>query len=408
CVPVPEAVKEETGLYQQMNFQKTDLSDKKFSSLEQVRQEAEEMEGMTYNQFQLPETIRLPEQDMYLLYMGNLNDYYEQAEKVRDQLIPDYDEIPASQKKEERDEIKEYDLKDYQCSVWDDTVENKELEDYERYITLDNKGFISYGKEEDMPDFEMSSSHKVLSVNVQQEPVPDVSYELVNGETESLKDAIAFAERKVNAEMHRLNGDIYQYQVQWIYVIQAESGRSYYRLVLEKVYKGAFFDSSGYYLLEKEELAAEQKYLYSGHQVLLDIYCPEMVGFYREMYSSVPEETEQVDSYLSLQSAMDIISETFARKSIFQLDEVKLCYTLRQENLLNLETGKRKYPWDGIMQEWIDDTCEARPTWVFEIDQKTYPNGAENANNSENSYELVVLVDAVDGTCQYYTGMWGK
>lgn len=60
------------------------------------------------------------------------------------------------------------------------------------------------------------------------------------------------------------------------------------------------------------------------------------------------------------------------------------------------------------MAELVDETCEARPTWVFLINRAPYSVEEGNVANRRNTHNMVVLVDAVDGTFQYYIGDWGE
>lgn len=340
CVPVPEEVKNEVGLYQQVNMNDIDISKLTYASLEEIKVECDSMQGTIYNQIKLPEYIGLPSQEMYLLQMNQFIDYYERQEDLKEIFFPEYDQIPEERKLKE-DWLTLYNQKAIEYETWNSIPEAKEAGTWNRTLTLDYKGYIFYAKNWDTDVYTDTGAKRVLALNLDFEELPDESY-ILKGESVSIKEAVAFAEKTINEKMQAINGNLYQYKVQWVYVISNSMEDNYISLVLKKIYKGAEFDTTSTYAMETEELAAEQQYLYAGHQVVVEMMQKDEIGMFREEFSMKPIETESVDSYMALSSALDVVSDKLSSKSIFSFDEVKLCYTYRQENPMNLETGERK------------------------------------------------------------------
>lgn len=409
CVPVPEEVRSETGLYENIMVEKSDTTKFDYVSLDQLRTETTDWAGKTYNQIQLPKQIQLPNSNMPILDMGHFVNNYSQCDALQGQFLPDYSSI-ADNCKESEKRINEkpfegwdnYNYIDY--SIWDTQPCNKEKDMYTRSLVLDNKGYFFYCNGWENYSQYGDSLKREIAIHIGEDEIPMQPYSL-SGQEESIADAISYTEHTVNQWMKTTYGQkVYDYHVSWFYVL-SDGTNCYYSMVLNRTYKGLPFDDAPCYEIETEDLYNEQNYLYGSYPMVVEMYKPNTIGFIREEYSIIPTEQKPTESYLSLSSAIKLASSKLANKNIFSFDNVSLCYTLRQENLTDIETGKHKYPYMVTLNDWADTTVTARPTWVFYIERDRYPK--LNPSSRTNGRNLVVLIDAIDGTFQYYTGDWG-
>ena len=102
CVPVPEEVRSETGLYENIMVEKSDTTKFDYVSLDQLRTETTDWAGKTYNQIQLPKQIQLPNSNMPILDMGHFVNNYSQCDALQGQFLPDYSSIADNCKTNKR------------------------------------------------------------------------------------------------------------------------------------------------------------------------------------------------------------------------------------------------------------------------------------------------------------------
>ncbi len=414
CVPVPEEVRNNAGLYENLtNEEDTDTSKLSYVSLAQLQEEAQQWKGKTYNQIGLPNQISIPPSDMAVLDMGNFVDTYSQSERLLQYFLPEYltasaEYKDAFQSTQQRFKGWEYETsQDYK--IWNTPPTDKYADSPDRSLGTNTYGrfFYANGWEPTLDQLDTDVDHikRVAAFHISKEGIPDQSYSL-SGQEESVAAAVAYTETTVNQWMEVVYGrKVYDYRVDWLFVI-SDGNLWYYSMVLNRTYNGVLFDDAPAYPNETEELYDEQDYLYGSYPLTVQMFKPDTIGFLREAYSLLPSEQQKVNSYLSLASAIQLVSSKLAAKNMFSFDNVSLCYTLRQDILTDVETGQRKYPFGCGLINYVDSTVIARPTWVFSIDRSRVPE--YNDMNRLNGRSLTVLIDAIDGTFQYYTGDWGE
>ena len=411
CVPVPEEVRNEAGLYEKLTSEEDcNTSDLSYVSLTQLQDEAEHWKGRTYNQIRIPDQIDIPASGMAVLDMGNFVNTYLQSERLLNYFLPEYATATEECKDTElitQQRFQGWDSETFQLyNIWDIPPKDKSKDPRDRSLVLDTHGYFFYANawESTLNQLDGDNVKRIEAVHISAEGIPDRTYSL-SGEEESIADAIAYTESTTNQWMEVVYGQkVYDYYVDWFFVL-SDGNHCYYSMVLNRTYNGVRFDDAPSYACETEELYNEQDYLYGSYPLVVEMFKPDTIGFIREQYSLLPAEQQKVDSYLSLSSAIKIVSSKLATKNVFSFDNVSLCYTLRQDMLTDVETGNRKYPYMVTLNDWVDSDVTARPTWVFYIERNRIPE--YNDMNRLNGRSLVVLVDAIDGTFQYYTGDWG-
>ncbi|MBO5470735.1 MAG: hypothetical protein J6A03_13490 [Lachnospiraceae bacterium] len=417
CVPAPDEVRNEVGLYAELEGKGTDTTNLQYESLTELRKECEQLQGRQCYQFVLPDQILLPEQDMDSFQMGHYYDFEQDKEKVQDVVWPEYDKIPDTKKilyeklegygnltsiylawNSAQDKVADQKVFQKEGNVADRAVEN---------LWVSDKGYFSYeypGEQADAEDTSPIKDKVELVVWPEREPVPDTKYMLQDGE-QPLVDAVAYTEQTVNDQMTAIMGDVFTYKVGWLCVVNKGDGTYYINMRLQQRYKGAGFDIMSNYHPGKYEIVKKHQYLYGGTDIRAVMeQCNKLNDYYCDNIA-IPEEVEPVTSYISLASAMNLMAEKITDKQEIQLDDVRLCYTYRQKDAMNLETGERKYDWQMGMDALADETRQARPTWLFAVTLDPYRKIDSMSVGSDMNVlvrSFIVVIDAVDGTYQYY------
>lgn len=417
CVPAPDEVRNEVGLYAELEGKGTDTTNLQYESLTELRQECKQLQGRQCYQFVLPDQILLPEQDMYSFQMGHYYDFEQDKEKVQDVVWSEYDAIPDAQKilyeklegyenltsiylawDSAKDKVADQKVFQKEGNVADRAVEN---------LWVSDKGYFSYeypGEQTDTEDASPIKDKVELVVWPERESVPDTKYMLQDGE-QSLSDAVAYTEQTVNDQMTAIMGDVFTYKVGWLCVVNKGDGTYYINMRLQQRYKGAGFDIMSNYHPGKYEIVKKHQYLYGGTDIRAVMeQCNKLNDYFCDNIA-IPEEVEPVTSYISLASAMNLMAEKITDKQEIQLDDVRLCYTYRQKDAMNLETGERKYDWQMGMDALADETRQARPTWLFAVTLDPYRKiDSMSVGSDMNVFvrSCIVVIDAVDGTYQYY------
>ena len=417
CVPAPDEVRNEVGLYAELEGKGTDTTNLQYESLTELRQECEQLQGRQCYQFVLPDQILLPEQDMYSFQMGHYYDFEQDKEKVQDVVWPEYDAIPDTQKIL-YEKLEGYENLTSIYLAWDsakDKVADQKVFQKEGNVAdravedlwVSDKGYFSYeypGEQTDTEDASPIKDKVELVVWPERESVPDTKYMLQDGE-QSLSDAVAYTEQTVNDQMTAIMGDVFTYKAGWLCVVNKGDGTYYINMRLQQRYKGAGFDIMSNYHPGKYEIVKKHQYLYGGTDIRAVMeQCNKLNDFFCDNIA-IPEEAEPVTSYISLASAMNLMAEKITDKQEIQLDDVRLCYTYRQKDAMNLETGERKYDWQMGMDALADETREARPTWLFAVTLDPYRKIDSMSVGSDMNVlvrSCIVVIDAVDGTYQYY------
>jgi hypothetical protein len=119
--------------------------------------------------------------------------------------------------------------------------------------------------------------------------------------------------------------------------------------------------------------------------------------------SFAPKVKEEYKEIVTLDSAINIITDQLTDQSIFRLDAAGLYYTIRQDNPKDPKTGKRKND-SWLEPETVgDDFLEGRPAWVFYINS-IYEEGCSLV---WDGHDTVILVDALTGELHFFTGTGG-
>ena len=423
CVPAPDEVRNEVGVYAELEGKGTDTTNLQYESLTELRKECEQLQGRQCYQFVLPDQILLPEQDMDSFQMGHYYDFEQDKEKVQEVVWPEYDKIPDTKKilyeklegygnltsiylawNSAQDKVADQKVFQKEGNVADRAVEN---------LWVSDKGYFSYeypGEQADTEDTSPIKDKVELVVWPEREPVPDTKYMLQDGE-QSLVDAVAYTEQTVNDQMTAIMGDVFTYKVGWLCVVNKGDGTYYINMRLQQRYKGAGFDIMSNYHPGKYEIVKKHQYLYGGTDIRAVMeQCNKLNDYYCDNIA-IPEEVEPVASYISLASAMNLMAEKITDKQEIQLDDVRLCYTYRQKDAMNLETGERKYDWQMGMDALADETRQARPTWLFAVTLDPYRKIDSMSVGSDMNVlvrSFIVVIDAVDGNYQYYdANYWG-
>lgn len=417
CVPAPDEVRNEVGLYAELDGKNTDTSNFQYESLTELRKECDQLRGRKCYQFVLPDQILLPEQDMYSFKMGNYCDFGQDKERVQKVVWPEYDEIPDT-RKVLYEKLEGYVDTPSVYIAWDsqqDKLADQKVfqnggnvEDRATWnLWMSDKGYVSYGfwgRQTDVQDDGKIKDKVELVVWTEREPVPDTQYRLEDGE-QSLSDAVAYVEKTINDQMTAIMGDVFRYKVGWLCVVNKGDGTYYINMRLQQRYKGAGFDIMSNYHPGKYEIVKKHQYLYGGTELRVVMNkCNEASSYYCDNIA-IPEDVEPITAYLSLASAMNLMAEKITGKQEIQLDDVRLCYTYRQKDATNLETEERKYDWQMGMDRQADETRQARPTWLFAVTLDPYRKiEPMNVNTDANVWirSFIVVIDAVDGTYQYY------
>lgn len=417
CVPAPDEVRNEVGLYAELEGKGTDTTNLQYESLTELRKECEQLQGRQCYQFVLPDQILLPEQDMDSFQMGHYYDFEQDKEKVQDVVWPEYDKIPDT-KKILYEKLEGYENLTSIYIAWNSAQDK--LADQNNFqksgivqdkagecLWVSDKGYFTHAYDDGQTGIDdiYTSKEKVeLVVWPEREQIPDTKYMLQDGE-QSLSDAVSYIEQTVNDQMTAIMGDVFTYKVGWLCVVNKGDGTYYINMLLQLRYKGAGFDIMSNYHPGKYEIVKKHQYLYGGTDIRTVMeQCNKLNDYYCDNIA-IPEEVEPVTSYISLASAMNLMAEKITDKQEIQLDDVRLCYTYRQKDAMNLETGERKYDWRMGMDALADETREARPTWLFAVTLDPYRKlESVNVKCDANVFirSFIVLIDAVDGNYQYY------
>lgn len=357
------------------------LSTEQYVTIEEAKNQIQELAGKTVLGFELPEQIQLP--DVVDIFKVSLYKWYPDREKDLKNAVKnmwqDYGKVDWTKKKEKRFSSKIY-----------DTYYGSEKRDKKSGLvySYDSDGFLCG---DSLNDTELTSEDCVKEFDLEWgDTVPEEEmYPLAGGET-TVAEAIDFTEDLLEKHLSELEQNQFEYKVQHVYVMKNKDTELYdYNMVIGRIYKGVPIDTSSDFIV------SEGKSYYKTHcgahiiAIMRNKNSLDYISTSRELFEidSVAEKEKIIAPKWALQK----MNEEIAHNTGIRFTECGLVYLLVQDNRLS-DIDKQ-----DVYQQ-VDETTYLRPVWLFTQEG----NGGASGNLTKDSHGISVIVDALDTNLYYY------
>lgn len=357
------------------------VSSEQYVSIEEAKNQLHELEGKSIEGVYLPEHIFMP--DIQKIFEVKLAPWYpkqkEDLEKIIKNMWNDYEKIDWSLIKEKTFSNKN-----------DDTYYGSEKQDKKTGLlySYDSDGFFSGDSLNDTEetgkscvkefDFEWGDTASEKDV-----------YQLEDGNI-LVSEAISYTEDLFNENVSELEKGLFEYKVQHLYVMKnAETGCYDFNMVIGRIYKGIFIDTSSDFSLSQGK--SYNKVHCGTHMIAIMRHKNSLdyVNSCRELFN-IETETEK-EKIISPIWAVQLINKEIAHIDGLSFNDCGLVYLLVQDNKLVKDNVQDVY-------QQVNETTYLRPVWLF----MSMGSGAAFETMTKDNHGISVVVDAVDGTLYYY------
>lgn len=266
---------------------------------------------------------------------------------------------------------------------------NKDDEEYD-FSSSDKGGFICDNIKRDSYEYDYNSCRRIESYYLDKN-IPDVSY--------NLKDGMCSLERAVEllndflAGLENVCGDGYHNIPIICNVVQTGENTYLYSFIIERNYNGIPLDTS----LNYNYNVKREDYVWVGSPLYIEMSNQEYFDYvWNGGYTPNPKYLRTCNTFVDLETTVDIISKEMDDKYNWKFDTVGLKYVIRQDNPKD-SNGNSRY--NIFSRETIDETCKLQPYWIFTVDI----NAADYAWY-HNIHSLVIMVDAETGEVYTFSG----
>jgi hypothetical protein len=335
-----------------------DVSETKFASLEEIRNNLETTLQKQTDNLILPNFALIPESDtveMLEILTLNIN-----LEKDYEDILKWYFNL---------DDINSEFLRDLGYGYIDYIDENT---GYRAVVSsFQNGGVLSMGKDEHW-SLKISNGYKVYEViHIDRNDDLNKSYKLKNGEC-VVADAVDFAEAWVNDFWKKYEPEL-EFRAKIMIVREApeELGEFYtFEIFFEKLYNGVPLDELG------QDLSREENERFAALYMHLKMIESNDIFLFGNHYSVVFETVDVLTEIISLDFAIDAASNYMAGYNKLKIDSISLKYAFYGGTYLN------------------NDNFEIIPVWSFEMDNSPLSEKRKsvyvNALTGEVYYEMRV------------------
>jgi len=226
------------------------------------------------------------------------------------------------------------------------------------------------------------------------------TYELCDGSKMSVSDATQFAQKFCNKYLAKNENDYFEYQVNYVDVRNIDLEKyGFYISICRKDSYGNFFDATPIYLYTYDEFESRNA-LIAPH-IYLWITTSNTISEFEMNYTFSLEEQEVIEKIVTLESAVNTLSQVLAQGKSYNFDTVELKYIFEVTQSDYIDDA-RKYAkssdYDGTMYGVVyspdsiyaygDYHINVVPYWVF-TDIK--------AQNADTNCGNIFMINAIDG-----------
>ena len=227
------------------------------------------------------------------------------------------------------------------------------------------------------------------------------SYDLCDGNKMSVSDAAQLAQQFCNKNLVKSENDFFQYQVNYVDVRNIEPEKyGFYISLCRKDHYGNLFDATPIYLFTYDEFESRNALIAS--QIYLWITSSDNIAEFEMKYTFTLEEEGLNEKIVTLESAVNTLSQVLAQGKAYNFDTVELKYVFEATQSDYIDDA-RKYAKSDAFDEnmygivyspdsiyaYGDYQITAIPYWVFtDI----------TAQNTDTNCGSIFMINAIDGS----------
>ncbi len=264
-------------------------------------------------------------------------------------------------------------------------------------LIVHDTGAVKCSETDSTEYFEWATFDTKVKYSREEALAENPSYQMQDGQSWALADAITYTESFFNDELMKFNVFPVTYQVKDVYIQDLENAAyGYYFLVEFKDNNGSFFDTAFSYAQDYSKIIYNKPFA-MPNEAMAYCYTKETFslvykGYSFDEYTAVDENPE----FLTLSSAIAVLEEKLALKKSLQIPRAELNYVLTCKGYPFYDIWELpKENEEGIDNTWYSEgLCRAkcdfelRPTWRF---------ATEDVTNMDPSVGEVYFVDAITG-----------
>ena len=367
--------------------QEIKTSSSKYVSLEEAKSQVHALEGKSVDGVHLPEHISMP--DVQKIFEVKLTPWY------------------PNQKNDLKIVIKNM-WNDYKKTDWasikEMTFSSKKDHTYYGGQKKDKKTGLLYSYDSDgffcgdsLKDTEQTVKSCVKEIDFEWGDTASEKdvYQLKDGKI-SVPKAVSYTEDLFNKNVSKLEKGKFQYKVQHLYVMKnTETGCYDYNMVIGRVYKGIFIDTSSDFSISE---GRSYNKVHCGIHMLAVMRHKHSLDYVNSCRELLDIETEtEKENIISPVWALQSINKKIAHIDGFRFQDCGLVYLLAQDNKLAKDNQQDVY-------QQVNKSTYLRPVWLF----MSGGSGAVSDAMTRDYHGMSIVVDAVDGTLYYYesTGIY--
>lgn len=227
-------------------------------------------------------------------------------------------------------------------------------------------------------------------------------YTLCDGSTMSVEEAVDFAQQFCNDNLSVAENKYFQYQVNYIDARKVEPDQyGYYISLCRKDQYGNFFDATHMYAYAYEEFETRNALI--APYIYLWVTSSNNIAEFEMYYSFEAEETGTYDKIVTLESAVNILSDTLAQGKSYDFEIAELKYVLEVTRSDYIDDA-REYVKSGDYDRNMYGNVVYSPDSIYaygnyEITAVPYWVFTDiMAQNNDTNCGSIFMVNAVDGS----------